>query len=124
MRAIVINPFDQTITEATVSDYTDTQKLIGKPFNGQQNFTVAIDLDNNDSVYVDDDGIYSPSNGAWFDIGAHQPFAGVGVVVGLNVNTGGSVDAKSTIDELKAKVKFMSPLQVTLASKIARHLTS
>ncbi len=124
MRVLVINPFDETITEKTVTDYTDIQKLIGAPFDERQYFEVATDLYNGDSVYVDEEGMCSPSSEAWFDIGAHQPFAGVGVVVGLNINTGESVDAKSTIDELKAMVEFMSPLQVTLASKIARHLTS
>jgi replicative DNA helicase len=40
--------------------------------------------------------------------GAHQPFAGNGVVVGFDADSGDSVDASSTLEEIKSKVKFLS----------------
>lgn len=111
-KAILINSELQTITEVEYNSIDDIQRLIGC-----RCFTVATYLDNEDAIYVDDEGLYTPQ--FFFEYkGAHQPFAGNGLVVGAN-DEGEGADVKISLEDVKKNVTFKTPLQVlnNLAAK-------
>lgn len=69
-------------------------------------FNFAAGNDSYDSVYVDEEGLLKDDPPYWFTIkGAHQPFAGNGVVAGVDPD-GETVAARITIEQLQSKVRF------------------
>lgn len=101
-KAILINTVDKTVTPVEVEGLHDMYKAMGVSL-----IQVGTYLENGDVVFVDEEGLYG-SNREWFAIrGAHQPFIGNGLVVGTNHETGESVDAKSTVEEIEAVMKFL-----------------
>lgn len=71
-------------------------------------FEVATELENNDSIYVDEEGLLTNPQHFFEYEGAHQAgFAGNGLVIGTD-EEGESVDAKTTLEEVIKKVKFKS----------------
>lgn len=61
-------------------------------------------FDNNDIIYVDEEGLFHRKSGAFSFDGSH-PFHGNGLVCGGN-DEGGSEDVKTSIEEIRAKVEF------------------
>lgn len=62
-------------------------------------------LDNNDDIYVNEEGLFlCPEYGFDFDA-AHQPFCGSGVIVGCN-EKGESIDPASTVEEILNSIVF------------------
>ena len=102
MQAILINPFDKTIEEVDYSgDWRDISSLLECDI-----FTTAYFDDTDDSVYVDDEGLYVEDQ-AFFTIGDYpQPLAGRGLILGCN-DEGDSVDCETTLEEAKAMVTFL-----------------
>ena len=102
MQAILINPFDKTIEEIEYSgDWKDISSLLECDI-----FTTAYFDDTDDSVYVDDEGLYVEDQ-AFFTIGSYpHPLAGRGLILGCN-DEGDSVDCKTTLEEAKAMVEFL-----------------
>ena len=103
MRAILIDPANQTITEVDYDgDYQSIYKLIDC-----QTFTSAFVFENEDSLYVDDEGLWGATD--FFMInGVLQPLAGRGLIIGSD-DEGGSIAAKSDIDDLD--IHFVIPIQ-------------
>jgi len=69
---------------------------------GASPFTV-VEIGNGDVIYVDDEGLLKPLD--WFFAlkGAHQPFAGCGLVLGSN-DDGEAVSARIALHELKRRI--------------------
>lgn len=113
MRALLIDPFEQTIT---VIDYDGSLDMLQKLVGG--NIEIAHIFDNEDTLFVNEEGLALQEDAikgkaeAWrscaFDIGAHQPFSGRGVIVGEEIDEK-STDCKTTVDELKGRIAFMVP---------------
>ena len=105
MKAILIDVENKSVTMVEVDDKNvlkDWYRLMGC-----QMVEVAHYFDNHDSVLVDEEGLFSlDANTKFFSIeGGHQPFAGNGLVVGVDRN-GNSVSPKITLEEVQNKVKF------------------
>jgi len=102
MRAILIDPFTQTIEEVDYSgDYKDIYGLI------QCDLFTTVYLPNtsDDTLFVDDEGLYV-ENQRFFKIdGFEQPLAGRGLMLGTD-EEGESVDCMSTVEEVKAIVTW------------------
>jgi len=102
MRAILIDPFTQTIEEVDYSgDYKDIYGLI------QCDLFTTVYLPNtsDDTLFVDDEGLYV-ENQRFFKIdGFHQPLAGCGLLLGTD-KEGESTDCMSTVEEVKAIVTW------------------
>ena len=109
MQAILINPFDKTIEEVEYSgDWKDISSLLECDI-----FTTAYFDDTTDSVFIDDEGLYVEDQ-AFFTIGDYpQPLAGRGLILGCN-DEGDSVDCKTTLEEVKAMVKFLGTNPVNI----------
>jgi hypothetical protein len=102
MRAILIDPFTQTIEEVDYSgDYKDIYGLI------QCDLFTTVYLPNtsDDTLFVDDEGLYV-ENQKFFKIsGFDQPLAGCGLLLGTD-KEGESTDCMSTVEEVKAIVTW------------------
>ena len=104
MRAILVNPKDHTITEV---DYDGNYKSIYDLIDCRI-FTAAITLENQDTLYLDDEGLlHGPTD--FFKIEKYpDPLAGRCLIIGSN-DEGESVDAKSDIDDLG--IIFVFPMK-------------
>ena len=60
---------------------------------------------------MDEEGLLKPIESAFFILGAHQPFAGNGIVVGTDED-GETTDCESTVDDIKARIKFLTLKQL------------
>lgn len=102
MRAILINPLTQTITEEEFNgDYRHIYKLIGAwVFQ-----TVSIIDENHHTIFIDEDGLFVPDQRyfKWEDY--DQPLAGCGLILGTN-HDGDSVAATMTIEHVTKKVTW------------------
>ena len=104
MRVILIDAKNRQLRE----DFIDDEKTL----DGLQeavggNIEVAVQFDDGDCVYVNEEGLFH-SNDHWFFVeGAHQPFAGNGVVSCIN-EAGDTIDARISIDELLPKIQWMT----------------
>jgi len=98
----------------TTSDVDQLNKLIGS-----QTYSGGPRLPNRDGFLVDDEGMLNLHFGSMFFTfeGYPQPLAGSGLLMGCKAN-GETADVKSKLDEIKAKVKFltMSEVQAGVAS--------
>ena len=104
MRAILIDPAKQTVTEVDYDgDYQSIYKL-----TDCTTFAVPYALENEDALYVDDEGLLNgPVN--FFTIGGYpEPLAGKCLILGTDED-GKSVAAKSDIDDLD--IAFVIPIQ-------------
>lgn len=105
MRAILINPTLKTVEEVEVKPSPDTlhhwYELLGVDL-----VTVGLYLDDHDSIIVDDEGLLKSPEQFFFYKGGHQPFAGNGLVVGVD-EEGESVSANITLQEVRNNVMFM-----------------
>jgi hypothetical protein len=102
MRAILIDPFTQTIEEVDYSgDYKDIYGLIECDLFT----TVYLPNTSDDTLFVDDEGLYV-ENQRFFKIdGFEQPLAGCGLLLGTD-KEGESTDCMSTVEEVKAIVTW------------------
>lgn len=107
-KAILIDSNNRSFREVEVNNYEDINKHIGCDC-----FTVAMDIDN-DTIYVDDEGLLKPIENAFSVEGGHQEFVGNGLIIGLDSSSGESTDVNITITELKQKIKFLSGLELAM----------
>lgn len=109
MKAILIDVVAQIVREVEL----DPADMLGSIYGALncQMFTQATRLNGRDIVWVDDEGLLHSKVQHFFDIGAHMPLAGNGLVVGIN-SIGDTVDCKSTVDEIRARVRFLGALDL------------
>jgi hypothetical protein len=101
-KAILINVEAQTVTETTIGHYSEIYKAIGK---GCSTFECPVQLENDDTVYVDECGLYHDPKGCFILNGWNYPLVGNAIILGSD-DEGESVDCQSTVEEVKARVKF------------------
>lgn len=104
MRAIIINPEDQTVTERDIEgDFVSLQTLV----DGYIELVRIVDYSND--IYVNEEGLLHEKiyrdKGFFLWSSYPNPLAGVGVVLG-HTRDGESAPTKLTIDFIKANIKF------------------
>jgi hypothetical protein len=105
MRAIKIDAEAKTVTEIEL-DAADNLSAMQTAVGGL--IETAHELDNGDRIYVNEEGLAGNPQ-CFFEIaGGHQPFAGNGVVAGLESGSGKTKAAESSLSEIKSKVTFCS----------------
>ena len=110
MRAYVIDSTNETVTEAKYNgNHTEIYKL-----GGFDTFDVVTFNEDGDTVFVDDNGLLTMNEDSrFFKIeGTYNPLAGNGVVLGLDRETGDSVDPKISLKELQKLVSFGLPVRL------------
>jgi hypothetical protein len=107
MRVIKIDSVNRTISEIELNN-EDENKLKGLQSIVEGLIEVAHELPNGDTLFVNEEGLmYSPMH--FFEIkGAHQPFAGNGVIAGYDFESGDSTDAESSLSQVRSIVSFLS----------------
>lgn len=110
IRAIRIDPYARTVTEVLISGNGDSFRHE----IGCHCFTLASIFENEDSLFVDDEGLFK-SPDAFFLIKEYPaPLAGIGLLVGSD-SEGNSVSAKTPLSAIK-------PLWMNRAeTKLYRH---
>lgn len=101
MRAILINPFDKSVSEVDYSgDYHDIYKLIDC-----QTFTVA--SDDQVDIWLDDEGLFKKEQAFFWYQGMGQPFAGKGLILGYDKD-GESIATTADIDSVTNKIRWFT----------------
>ncbi len=80
-------------------------------------FTIGTYLPKEDAIFVDDEGLMNGTDMFFTYEGAHQPFAGNGLIMGCD-DMGESEDCKVDLTEVKNKVKFFDRYEIALAVKM------
>ena len=104
MKAYLINPIKE---EISVVDYNGDFHQILK-FIDAELFDAVYPFKNADTIYVDDMGLMKPINHFFqvkCDNGSSQDLFGLGLVLGSN-KEGESIDAQTTLEELKKRITF------------------
>lgn len=115
MRFIVIDPATQSLREECLGNsLQDLQRAVG----GRIAF--AHQFPNGDVLYVDEDGLeradlatlgeMEAARAFFFDIGAHQEFAGKGIIVGTEGEDGRHGPAASSLADIASRLAFLAPL--------------
>lgn len=109
MKALLIDPFQKTITEI---EHDNSLEDIYRHTRCDTFTTVMIDR-HGGTLFVDDEGLLKPFDSqAFFKIDTYaDPLAGYAMVVGTD-DEGETVDVAYTIDQIKARVQFLSHAQV------------
>lgn len=111
MKAILIDVKNQTVREV---DHAGGIHDIYRKLECDT-FTVPVQLDNGDALYIDDESLLKPAEsvpGAFlFEPYPFQPLFGHGLIIGTNME-GESQDAKSKPGEIRRMVTFLKAEQV------------
>ncbi len=107
MRAILIDPFERTITEVKIDDdFKSIYKFLSNDVVKVDCFTTGMNWPNHDILYVDDEGLFKRDS-RFFDIGRAdgQPLAGLGLIMGGN-SAGESESARTSLVEIQQLVRW------------------
>ena len=106
MRAILINSKDKTVTEVNVDD-TNTLKHWYKLIDCDL-VEVAHYMSEKNHILVDEEGMLKSPTEFFTYNGGHQPFAGNGLIVGIDINNGESISCDITLEEATKNVMFLN----------------
>jgi hypothetical protein len=101
-RAYHINAEEQTITEIMIPDKGSLEAL-QKCVGGY--IEPAVRFENEDILYVNEEGLFCSPQFFFIVKGAHQPFAGNGVMIGTD-DEGDNQDVQTSLDDIKKQVRF------------------
>jgi hypothetical protein len=105
MRAILINPEDQTVTEIDIEK--GLPAIYAQIGNNCSTFECPFTYPNGDTIYCDEEGLYHENIGGFMYDGWASPIVGRALVIGQNPNTGNSIDAKSHINAIEFDLDFI-----------------
>ncbi len=101
MKCLKINVETQQIEEIEYSgNFREIYGIIG---NECSTFACPVTLDNEDTIYCDDEGIFKPNIGGWKFADFDYQLVGNAVLMGAD-DEGESVDVKTSKEELEAMV--------------------
>ena len=108
-KAILINVKEETIEEVIIGEGIEPiyEAIEVDCFD-------VVGFDEKNDVYVDDNGLLNltPSSKFFSIEGYHQPLAGNGLIMGIDHETGESIDTTLSVDEIKSRVKFHTLFEV------------
>jgi hypothetical protein len=97
MKALLIDPATKTITEIEIAKGIDA---IYKAIDCSTFECPAVDFPNNDALYCDEEALFFPEKieGGFMYPHWCYPIIGKALVLGTNLNTGGSVSVKTSAE--------------------------
>jgi hypothetical protein len=110
MKAILIDSINKEVKEVEIGKGIEQMY----EFLKCQYFTIGSYLDKQDAIFVDDEGLMNGTDTFFTYEGAHQPFAGNGLIMGCD-DEGESEDCKISFDEVTKKVKFYDRYELSMA---------
>ncbi len=111
MKAYLIDPINKIVS---VVDYNGDYQTINKLINSQRGFDAVYGFRNEDTLYVDDEGLLLKENHAFeftYDNGHTQPLMGKALVLGTDAE-GESVAVKSTLEEVASKINWIGKVNI------------
>lgn len=110
MKAILIDAFNKTVTEVKLDGRKD---MLDQWYHVMKvdMVEVAHYINDHDSILVDEEGLLKPCDHFFLYEGAHQPFAGNGLVVGVD-EEGETVDCNISAEEVEQKIEFFTRQEV------------
>lgn len=111
MKAILIDAFSKTVTEIKLDGKKDMLDQWYHTIKADM-VEVAHYINDHDSILVDEEGLLKPCDHFFLYEGAHQPFAGNGLIVGVD-EEGETVDCNISAEEVENNVQFMSRQEVS-----------
>lgn len=110
MKAILINSKARIVHNVECDGLEDMYKLIGC-----RTVAAPIELENGDTVWIDDEGMYNPRD--FFELDGYDPIAGNAIILGTT-STGDNVDCKSTVVEIDSDVMFIDLATLRLRYRV------
>lgn len=107
MKAFLINPTTQTITEVEQNGLHDLYNLI----SCQTVTAVPVESGSSDTVYVDDNALSVTPQPPVFQINGYK-LAGNGVVVGITDEDGEDTEPNISLEGLQRKVTFLGDVEI------------
>lgn len=108
MKAIKIDTKNKSVYEIEVFTLADLQEAVGGYIE------TALNFDNGDTLYVNEEGLLREPFGFFYYRGAIQPYAGNGIIVGINREDGDTIPAKSDPGSVVKDVMFVDRLFVSM----------
>ena len=104
-KVIIIDPFIQTVTQGRYDNYKDLYKM-GK----FDTFDIVMvdknsDTDKGNDLVLDDEGLLK-ENQRYFTFVGVGSFAGIGILIGSDHSTGGTIDTSWTVDQVTRAVSY------------------
>jgi len=121
LRAILIHPYNRTV------EYVDVKS--GRDLNSWISGSISLGhvFDNGDTLYADDNGIAEGLDAlrgrgeifrvCQFDLGLHQAYFGIGIIVGDEDQAGEITDVKTPIEEIRQRIGFIWPRALAASGK-------
>lgn len=106
MKALKINTETRTIEEIFIDG--SLKSIYDAIGNGCTCFECPVSFENDDTLYVDEEGLFHDVNGGMAVKGFGNPIVGNGLIIGTDIETGESRDCLSTVEEIKSKIKWIS----------------
>ncbi len=80
----------------------------------------CVQIDEQNDVYVDEEGLLTLTPNSMFFMykGYSQPLCGNGLILGIDHETGDSVDSTLSIELVRSNVKFMDIYEVQMRSRL------
>lgn len=104
MKAIVIDSKLQNVHEVDIDGKLESlQSAVG-------GYIELVELGGAEDLYVNEEGLINGTQEFFIFSGAHQPFAGNGIIIGSD-GEGGQVSTLLTVEYVKSKVKFVSAVE-------------
>lgn len=110
MRALLIDPVAQTVTEIQVGEGIDE---IYKAIECDT-FSCPIVYENNDTLYCDDEGLFKEQKGGVLMTDWQYPVLGKMLVLGCDVESGASEDAKSDVEFFTSQIKWLDEVRAKI----------
>ena len=107
MKAILIDSKKKTVTEITIDENAEALLEEWYKHINCEIVEVAHDISDHDSILVDEEGFFKSPTHFFTYNGAHQLFAGNGLIVGRNED-GETVDCEITLEEATQNVLFLT----------------
>lgn len=111
MRAYLIDPIKR---EISVVNYNGDYQMINELINSQRGFDAVYGFRNEDTLYVDDEGLLLKENYCFeftYANGHVAPLMGKALVLGTDVE-GESVAVKSTLEEVASRIKWVGKVKI------------
>ena len=111
MKAYLIDPINKIVS---VVDYNGDYQTINKLINSQRGFDAVYGFRNEDTLYVDDEGLLRKENYCFeftYDNGHVAPLMGKALVLGTDAE-GESVAVKSSLEEVESKIKWVGKVAI------------
>lgn len=105
MKAILIDVHNKDVREVEIPEENTLQAWYNVMHVDL--VTVGHYINDHDSILVDDEGLLKPDQAFFYYEGAHQPFSGNGLVVGVD-EEGNSVSCEITVKEVKKNTRFLN----------------